>query len=491
MGTQLDAPELDAWGLLDALDDGVGLVDPRGTVRWVNAMLARGPREGLFRPGEELVTAATRAFELDEGQARAGLDEVLGGRSQRAELRLRFSSDHWATLVILPYRIGSERWGLFRLSDITALRARDVALCESEARWRRLVDGSPDIVFLTDESSRMIYANRALEEQTGYTLADFQMPQAKNDLIYPHDRARVAAFLAAFVESDRTYSAPIENRFVTKDGRVLWYDSVVAKTRYHGLPALQFVVHNVTNERVACERSERLLEETREAVRARDEFLQVAAHELKTPITTLRGFAQWLSGRCDVDATQQSRALATIDRQAAKLTQLVEHLLDVSQLRVGHLMLTRQRTDLVTVVHDAVDSVARPYAAQLAVDAPASLPADVDPVRLEQVVANLVDNAFRHGPPNGPVEVGLHALSSDIAEITVADHGAGVPLDDRERIFERFPRSRGRLGSGLGLGLSISREIVSLHGGTLTVGPRAPGTGSGACFRVTVPRGMS
>src|SRR5262249_5097063 len=123
--------------------------------------------------------------------------------------------------------------------------------------------------------------------------------------------------------------------------------------------------------------------------------------------------------------------------------------------------------------------------AQITVDAPESLPARVDPLRLEQVVANLVDNALRHGPRGGPVEVAVHALSDERAEITVSDHGKGVPSEDRERIFARFYQAPKHLGSGLGLGLQISREIVKLHGGTLTVDPTASG---GACFRVTLPR---
>jgi PAS domain S-box-containing protein len=486
-----DALELAPWRLLDAVDDGIGLADVTGRVRWVNAALARGTRHERFSLGEDLSVALLRSFEIVEGgQAlRSGLNEVLRGRSQRFELPLRHGAPpHWASLVIVPYRVGSERWALFRLSDATAVRAGDVAVLESEARWRRLVDGSPDIVFITDESSRMIYANHALEEQTGYGVEDFQVPQVRNEFIHAADREAVAAFLTAFVESDETYSDRIENRFVTKDGRVLWYSSVVSKTQYRGLPALQFVVHNVTVEHLAVEESARLLEEARSAVRSRDEFLQIAAHELKTPITSLRGFCQWLYARHDMDAKGRDRALSTIDRQAAKLARLVERLLDVSRLRLGHLALSLERADLVTIVREAIASVARPSAAPLALDAPASLPAQVDPVRIEQVVTNLVDNAFRHGSPVGPVEVAVRPLAHDRAEISVCDHGPGVPQEERERIFERFYRAPGAPSSGLGLGLSISREIVALHGGSLIV---ESGAGAGACFRVTLPTGLS
>jgi PAS domain S-box-containing protein len=385
----------------------------------------------------------------------------------------------------------SERWALFRLSDVTAEHAKDLVIRECEARWQRLVDGSPDIVFITDESSRMIYANRALEEQTGYTALHFQMAQAGNDLIHPADSARVAAFLATFVDSDQTYSAPIENRFVTRDGRVLWYASVVSKTQYQGRNALQFVVHNITAERTAFAESARLLEEARAAVRTRDEFLEVAAHELKTPLTSVRGYSQWLLRNGEGDAGRRRQALAAIDRQTAKLAQLVERLLDISQLHLGHLALSPQYADLVTVVRDAIDSVPRPTGAEITFDAPPSLLVVVDPVRIEQVITNLIDNAFRHGPRRGPVEVHLGARAPDRAEITVSDRGQGIPVEDRDRIFEKFYQPRGTSGgqcAGLGLGLHISREIVTLHGGTLSVeSVDARAAQRGARFRVTLP----
>src|SRR5262249_47673219 len=158
-------------------------------------------------------------------------------------------------------------------------------------------------------------------------------------------------------------------------------------------------------------------------------------------------------------------------------SQLVERLLDLSQLRVGRLVLAPRPSDLVAVVRDGIDSVSRPVGARIAIDAPDSLPAQVDPVRLEQVVANLVDNAFRHGPKDGPVEVAVHAVGEDRAEITVSDRGEGIPPSDRDRIFERLYRAPGRSGTGLGLGLHVSREIVTLHGGTLTVEAADTATG--------------
>src|SRR5439155_19230449 len=98
-----------------------------------------------------------------------------------------------------PCAVSGQRGALLQIVDATARTSAEVAVRESEARWRRLVDGSPDVVFITDAASRMIYANRALEEQTGFTAADFQMPQEENHFIHPDDQQRVARFIGDFL----------------------------------------------------------------------------------------------------------------------------------------------------------------------------------------------------------------------------------------------------------------------------------------------------
>src|SRR5262249_15073197 len=161
---------------------------------------------------------------------------------------------------------------------------------------------------------------------TGYTVVDFQMRQADNRFIHPDDRAGVASAIAAFLASDRTYSDRIENRFITRWGEVQWYSSVLAKTEYQGQLALQFVVHNITAQRRAQEESARRLRESQEAVRVRDEFLSIAAHELKTPLTSLLGYSQWVASALHkgevVEPAKAERAVQAIERQARKLSLL-------------------------------------------------------------------------------------------------------------------------------------------------------------------------
>jgi len=232
----------------------------------------------------------------------------------------------------------------------------------------------------------------------------------------------------------------------------------------------------------ANERLQREIIERKRAEEARDEFLSVAAHELKTPMTSLRGFAQVLLGQLDrgqtPDPARLAQALGAVDRQTEKLARLVSQLLDVSRLEAGHLLLDPQPTDLVGIVESVAEGArARTSRHSIEVRTPAACPAVADALRLEQVLTNLVDNAIKYSPGGGRVDVELSRQYGTV-RLAVTDRGIGVPAEHRGRIFERFHQAHGekRFG-GLGLGLYISRQIVELHGGTIAAQfPEAGGT---------------
>jgi len=221
------------------------------------------------------------------------------------------------------------------------------------------------------------------------------------------------------------------------------------------------------------EANDRLLQEIadrRRAEEVRDEFLSVAAHELKTPLTSLRGFAQLLLRQAGESAVPSRLvpALESIDAQSAKLGVLVGQLLDVSRLEAGRLSLERRTTDIVALVRGAVEAAGATTSQHtFAIRGAPGAAAYVDPLRLEQVVTNVVDNAVKYSPKGGVVDVEV-ASSADEVSILVTDQGLGVPAEDRARIFDRFHQAHAsrRLG-GMGLGLYISRQIMDLHGGRL------------------------
>ncbi|HEX9016739.1 MAG TPA: GAF domain-containing protein [Chloroflexota bacterium] len=233
----------------------------------------------------------------------------------------------------------------------------------------------------------------------------------------------------------------------------------------------------------------RLYEEAKKAVKSREDFMSVAAHELKSPITSLRGFAQVtlrrMASQGEVEPERLRRTLEVVDQQSTKLARLINQLLDVSRLDQGKLDLERRPVDLVRLVNETViEARTRTGRDDIAMHAPSELPALVDPLRIEQVLSNLLDNAVKFSPDGGSVDVDVRKDENGYGRIAIRDHGVGVPEEQRQLIFERLFQDRsGHLG-GLGLGLYISRSIVEMHGGRIWVEDPVDG---GSRFVVSLP----
>jgi signal transduction histidine kinase len=222
----------------------------------------------------------------------------------------------------------------------------------------------------------------------------------------------------------------------------------------------------------------------------RDEFLSIAAHELRNPLACLSLHAQValqrLSHNEQHDVTRTEHSLQSISQQATRLSRLIDRFLDVSRLEAEHLALQRRPTDLVILLEQVISST-RTWADRhsIALETPASLRAWIDPLRLEQVLANLLDNAIKHSPQGEPIVVTLSQPLAGTLELTVSDRGIGIPIEARDRIFQRYFQARPEDATqGLGLGLYVSRQLVELHGGEIRADFPAVG---GTRFVVTLP----
>jgi signal transduction histidine kinase len=205
------------------------------------------------------------------------------------------------------------------------------------------------------------------------------------------------------------------------------------------------------------------------------------AHELRTPLSVIQGR---LEGLLDGVYPRDDARLAQVLDETRLMARLVEDLRTLAHAENGALGLRKEPTDLAMLIRDAVASVA-PAAdsRQLSVDLPQELPVlDLDPLRIRQVLLNLLSNALHHTPAGGAVAVGARASSEQIV-VTVADAGPGLPAEEVARIFERF--YKGAASGGSGLGLTIARNLVLAHGGTIRAESRA---GAGTVITFTLPR---
>lgn len=228
-----------------------------------------------------------------------------------------------------------------------------------------------------------------------------------------------------------------------------------------------------------------------EAVRLRDDFLSVAGHELKTPLSALRLQIQMLARTAREVATTPGLAerVEKAERTSERLGALIDELLDAGRITSGRMKLEREEVDLAALVRDTVGRMSEALAragSEVTLLADTPMPGHWDRVRLEQVVGNLLSNAAKYGRGQ-PVEVRVEPGLEGRARLVVKDLGIGIAAEDQARVFERFERAvNGKQFHGLGLGLWISREIVESHGGHILV-RSAPGEGS--MFTVELPRG--
>ena len=248
--------------------------------------------------------------------------------------------------------------------------------------------------------------------------------------------------------------------------------------------------HLLVQKRTEEERA-MLLAEAEAANRTKDEFLATMSHELRTPMTAILGWAQLLRSHTLGEADFE-RALEIVERNAQAQQKLIEDLLDISRIITGKLRLDVRPVDLASVVAATVDAL-RPTAEAKAIRLQSLLDPQAGPIsgdtdRLQQVVWNLLSNAIKFTPKGGRVQVRLERADSHV-EIVVSDSGKGISPEFLPHVFDRFRQADGtstRKHGGLGLGLSIVRQLVELHGGT--VGVESDGEGKGATFIVQLPQ---
>lgn len=277
-----------------------------------------------------------------------------------------------------------------------------------------------------------------------------------------------------------------EHRLRRRDGSMLWvrsagrffYDAADRKAvRFVGV----FV--DVNDEKRAIERLQ-------EADRHKDEFLATLAHELRNPLAPMRNATAILRAK-GLPSPDLQWARDVIERQMDQMTHLIDDLLDMSRIRSGKIQLQRERTELARVVHGAVEA-SRPlidqYGHQLTVDLPEEpIPLDGDVVRLAQVFCNLLNNAARYTPRGGRISVTARRESAAVV-VSVRDSGIGIPAEMLPKVFDMFTqvdRSLERKRGGLGIGLTLVKKLVELHGGTIEA--RSEGAGKGCEFSVRLP----
>jgi PAS domain S-box-containing protein len=421
----------------------------------------------------ELAPIHDRLRTSDPPLARAH-DEAL--EAARAQLAARIEASSRALLAAAAVALA------LAVAAYWVARRSVRALARSEARYRATFENAPIGIAHVSLDGRFLRANRRYAEILGYEEAELRALRFQ-DLTHPEDRTADAARAQRFVEGEGDlYSW--EKRYVRRDGRTTWVNLTIAVMRDGAGRASHFIA---AAEQIDARKA--VEEELRDAVRARDEFLQIASHELRTPLTSLRLRLESLTLAATRGALTSEAVAANVDaalRQQARLARLVDELLDVSRLDLCELHLAAREADLAATLRALADrqaDTARRTGTPVRLAVPDALPARFDPEEVERAVGHVLANALKYGAGK-PVDVELTSRAG-AAVIVVRDRGIGIDPAVRQRIFDRFERAvSSRHYGGLGLGLFVARRVVEAHGGTIAV-DGAPG--EGATFRIELP----
>jgi PAS domain S-box-containing protein len=364
-------------------------------------------------------------------------------------------------------------------AEVAARIQAEEALRASEARYRAIVETANEGVWLIDPQGQTLFANARLAEMLGTTI-DVVLARTVLDFVFVEDRPlaheRIGQNLAGVPEQfnfrfRRTDGTAVEVLACTSPVRTAGGTIVGALGMFSDITAL------------------------RQLERAREEFLSSAAHDLKNPLTSIRGQAQLAQrslARLELpEKVPLLGPLTQIVQSADVMVSLINELMDVTRQQMGAVLdVQRVPTDLVALVQDCIEAhrAASSRTIHLEVDEP-ELYAEVDAARMERVVGNLLSNALKYSPAERPIWVRLgrgEGTAGPEVVLVVRDEGIGIPAADLPHIFERFYRAENVAGrvAGTGIGLAGARQIAEQHGGTITVQSEE---GVGSTFTVRLP----
>ncbi|HEY3322919.1 MAG TPA: ATP-binding protein [Planctomycetota bacterium] len=355
--------------------------------------------------------------------------------------------------------------------------------------FRRLADALPAVVWIAAADGAIEYANKNWFDYTGYTLPQTSVPLGWLAAVHPEDKQRVLQAWTAGIQSGQHQTTEVRLR--RADGEYRWHAARGAPLYDAGGNVLRWVgiCMDVDDARRAQECLLHQNQAAQEASQAKDVFLAKLGHELRNALAPIRNAAEVIHAGSD-DPRLRDMEVAVIQRQVKHVVALINDLLDVSRIRFRKLDIDPQQIDLVAIARRALEScqaLRTSNCQRFTLDLPAQ-PVVIlaDATRIEQVLNNLLSNASKFTHPGGDIHVGLKVKEEE-AVLTVRDNGSGISADMLPRVFDMFTQvSHGaEREPGLGLGLTLVRELVQMHGGS--VHAESEGLGKGSQFTVRLP----
>ncbi len=363
--------------------------------------------------------------------------------------------------------------------DLSSTRLLEHEARESEQRFLALAESMPQIVYVTRHDGRIEYFNRRWREYTGLESAESDV---LDEVVHPDDHGALAAAWSAALSSGDELTAEFRLKRAS-DGQYNWFLTRAVPMKDASGTVLRWYGTSTDIEDIRAARAK-----LEHADQMKDEFLATLAHELRNPLAPIRNAVTVM--QMSTTHAEVPWAVELIDRQTHHMTRLIDDLMDVSRISAGLLELHRSEVSLLAVVQEALEQRAGAADAArhtITFSAAADLSVQGDRARLVQVLSNLLNNAAKYSDRGTRIDVSLRQEQGQ-AVICVADQGVGLQPEQLESIFDMFVQvkdSKYRSSGGLGIGLSLVRRLVQLHGGFVT--GASPGLGKGSTFTVRLP----
>ena len=375
------------------------------------------------------------------------------------------------------------------VSDITTRKMTEMALRDSRERFENIVSQAATGVMQADAGGRITVVNKKFCDMLGYARTEL-LGMKVLDLVAPDS---VEPTLAALGQVSAGVSGVVvQKQYRRKDGNLMWTSSSVSAVRspaqvFQGIVA---IVVDISRDRAVEENLRKLAADLSEADRRKSEFLATLAHELRNPLAPIStGLTVLKLGGDSPAAVAKIRPM--MERQVGQMVRLIDDLLDVARISGGKIDLQKSHVDLNDVLAAAIET-SMPFIQNgghaLVVHKPeAPLVIDADPTRIAQVLSNLLNNAAKYTPMGGRIVVTVSQVDAE-AVVTIADNGIGIPAESLAAIFVLFnqvERHLHRAQGGLGVGLSLVRQLVEMHGGSVEAA--SAGSGAGSTLTVRLP----
>ena len=366
------------------------------------------------------------------------------------------------------------------------LLQQEETLIERE-KLRATFDCIGDGIVVADRVGRITLMNPMAEQMTGWKLQDC-LGIPVGDVVVAHDEhssQTLALPLNRVIHDGTAIHETIDWTLTRRDGGVIpvSFSASPILSRQQEITGVVLVINDQTEHR-------RIMEELRDANRRKDEFLATLAHELRNPLAPIAMGVELLKLAADDPATA-NEVIDTMERQTKHMVRLIDDLLDVSRITRGKVELRKTEVELSQAVHDAVEAT-RPLIEGARHDLYVSLPEqpitiNADPNRLTQILSNLLNNAAKYTPSGGRVELRAERQGNQVS-ISICDNGIGIAPQQRDSIFDMFMQARNTMENGhkgLGIGLTLVKSLVEMHGGTITVS--SEGVNQGSTFTIIMP----